>query len=66
MNELIETITQNMSNAFSGKSPFLYLKNPRICYNPKNVVGVEFSYIATGEIENMIKEAQKRIGFKKD
>ena len=63
--KLIKDTIHMINDAFTGKLKILFFTNPIIHYNPKNVVGVEVSSITTEEIETLIKEAQKSIGFKK-
>ena len=63
--KLIKDTFDMITAAFTGKLTIMFFTNPCIYYNPKNVVGVEFSPITTGQVETLIKEAQKSIGFKK-
>ncbi len=64
-NKFIEHMTDMITTAFTCKVTIMFFENPYIFYNSKNVVGVEFSAISIGEIETIIKESQKRVGFKK-
>ena len=63
--QLIEEILSQIYNPFSDKAPVTYFKNPMMYYNPKNIVGIEFDMVTTGDFEKIIKKAQKTIGFKK-
>jgi hypothetical protein len=61
-----EDMANMIKAALAGKLPYMFFTNPSISYNPKNVVGIEMSPITLGEVETIMKEAQKRIGFKPD
>ena len=54
-----------LKNVLEGKASILFFTNPDIYYNLKNVVGIETSTVSKEQIETLIKEAQKSIGFKK-
>ena len=60
----IKDIFDMVFDALAGEKPNMLFLNPNIHYNPKNVVGVEYGGTTKGQIEKMIKESQKHIGYK--
>jgi len=47
------------------KGVLLWFSNPNICYNPDNVLGVQFGSITEGQMKKAVAEAKKTMGYVK-
>lgn len=63
--KLLDNIIDMTTAAIAGNKRIMYLQNPNIEYNPHNIVAVEFGGITSGQIDQLIKETEKRMGFVK-
>jgi hypothetical protein len=63
MSPLFEMIVRAMTR---GLTMLLTFENPRIFYNPDNVLGIKFDTIEAEELEEAIERAQRKTGFIKD
>ena len=66
--EFVERLVGHIAEAMTrGKARFLYFESPHICYNPDNVLGVEYTFIEAKEFEEAIRKAQRKaMGYTKD
>ena len=66
--KFIKFMVKNIGEALrGGRTTFLYFENPSICYNPDNVLGVEWSVLGAKEFEEAVRKAQKKaVGYIKD